>query len=105
MTKVHKNEIAKCCRILGVHVTATLDELKSARDRLAKLYHPDKNQNLSTDAFSKITERFQQIQTSYDFLKTNYDDIQIEYEHLRNNTLSARGPHRSHWIYTEISHY
>lgn len=105
MIQLDRKLVASSCRVLGVHITVNLEELKQARDRMAKLYHPDKNAGLSSEALKKITEKFQQIQASYDYLKDNFEQIQVEYKHIKTNALSSRGPHRAHWIYSEISNY
>ncbi len=46
--------------ILGVHQTASLDEIKDAYKKLAKAFHPDKHQG---DAF--FSEKFKSLQEAY----------------------------------------
>src|SRR6266516_6755568 len=48
---------------LGVAEDASADEIKSAYRRLARRYHPDRNQGDSISA-----ERFTRIKTAYDVL-------------------------------------
>ena len=48
-------------KILGVHNTATIDEIKSAYKRSAKILHPDKNPD---DPDSK--EKFQILRAAYE---------------------------------------
>jgi DnaJ-class molecular chaperone len=66
------NELYKT---LEINKNATPEEIKQARDRLAKKYHPDKNNN-SEEA--KI--KFQKIQEAYEILTSSqkrdeYDDL------------------------------
>ena len=48
--------------ILGILVTATLAEIKTAFRKMAMKYHPDKNPNIDT------TEKMQKIIAAYTFL-------------------------------------
>jgi len=48
--------------ILGILITATLDEIKSAFRKMAMKWHPDKNPGVDT------TEKMQKIIAAYTFL-------------------------------------
>src|SRR5919204_6273274 len=50
-------------KTLGVDKKASADEIKKAYRKLARQYHPDKNQG-----DSKAEERFKDIQQAYDLL-------------------------------------
>ena len=45
-------------KILGLNKNATEDEIKKAYRKLAKKWHPDKNNGLETDTFKKINEAY-----------------------------------------------
>lgn len=49
--------------ILGIEVTATNDEVKTAYHKLALSYHPDKN-----NGDKHCEERFKEISTAYEIL-------------------------------------
>lgn len=102
-----KQDITTNCRLLGVHVTATKAELKQTRDRLAKLYHPDKNIGLSKEAEVMIKNKFQLIQNAYEFLSKNHSEIQELFKHLNEFSLTHKGHvnNRSHWVYTAVESY
>lgn len=51
---------ARCCRLLGLHAAATLDETRAAYRRIARLMHPDR---AGGDA-----ERFKEITAAYNWL-------------------------------------
>ncbi len=106
-TVINKQDITMKCRILGVHVNASLSELKQARDRLAKLYHPDKHMQEPQEVRDQIQERFKIIQCSYEYLKDNYAAIQQEYKHLDDYILTSRESpmSRAHWIYKTVESY
>lgn len=62
--------------ILGVAKTATQDEIKSAYRKLAKKYHPDKN-----NGDSSVEEKFKEVAEAYEHLGTEekrkkYDNSQ-----------------------------
>jgi len=57
---------------LGINTDATLDEIKKAYRKLARLYHPDVNQ--SPDA----KDRFICITEAYEFLMSNHDKIRTD---------------------------
>jgi DnaJ-class molecular chaperone len=104
---INKQDVAIKCRILGVHVSASLSELKQARDRLAKLYHPDKHMNESPEVRNQIQERFKIIQSSYEYLKDNYQEIQKAFEHMDDFVLTSKESplSRAHWVYKAVESY
>ena len=61
--------------VLGVASTATQDEIKKARRRLAKRYHPDANQNdpKAADRFKEISEAYQVVGDAEK--RKQYDDM------------------------------
>ena len=106
-TTLNKQDISIKCRILGVHVNASLAEIKQSRDRLAKLYHPDKHINASTEVKNQIQERFKIIQSSYEYLKDNYQEIQNLYKNLDDFALTSKESNMSkaHWVYKTVESY
>ena len=86
---------------------ASLSELKQARDRLAKLYHPDKHMNDPPEVCDQIQERFKIIQSSYEYLKENHVAIQKEFEHVDNFVLTSKESpmSRAHWVYKAVESY
>ena len=106
-SSINKQDVTIKCRILGIHVTASLSEMKQARDRLAKLYHPDKHMNEPPEVREQIQERFKIIQSSYEYLKDNYQEIQKEFAHMEDFILTSKeNPlSRAHWVYKTIESY
>jgi len=106
-TFASSQEITVKCRILGININASLSELKQARDRLAKLYHPDKHMQEPIEVRNEIQERFKIIQSSYDYLKTNYIAIQQKYQHLDDFVLTSKESpmSRAHWVYKTVESY
>lgn len=74
---------------LGIKNTASLDEIKSAFRKLAKKYHPDKNQHTqqSDDFFKEIQEAYE-VLSNYE-KRRKYDQkfaYANTYEQIRNKT-------------------
>lgn len=103
----NRHTVSMKCRILGVHATDRLEDIKAARDRLASIFHPDKHPELGTKEIKALEERFEIIQDAYEFLKTHYEAIQKAYFYAKENTLTSKENRRerSHWVYTSISKY
>jgi DnaJ-class molecular chaperone len=106
-TFINKQEVTMKCRILGVHVNASLTEFKQARDRLAKLYHPDKHMQEPQEVRDQIQERFKTIQSSYRYIKDNYEAIQQEFKHFDDFILTSKeaAMNRAHWVYKTVETY
>jgi DnaJ-class molecular chaperone len=104
---INKQEVSTKCRILGVHVLASPSELKNARDRLAKLYHPDKHMNEPPEVREQIQERFKIIQGAYEYLKDNHKEIQKEFAHMDDFILTSKenSLSRAHWVYKAVETY
>ena len=102
---ISSTEAALKCRILGVHITANKQELKQARNRLARLYHPDKNNDLSEQEKNIASQKFQIIQEAYEYLHANHEQIQKVFKHLFDFSLTSKCPttSKSHWVYTSVS--
>ncbi len=107
MSEDIRKQILEHCRILGIHALATPKEIKLARDRLFKIYHPDKNISDDPSVNTILTQRFKKIQDSYDFIRKNHALIQEEFKHLEKFALVARANKVSmaHWIYSEVESY
>jgi curved DNA-binding protein CbpA len=56
------NDIAACYKILEVSNNASYKEIRKAYYKLAKKYHPDKNEG-------KLTEKMKVINSSYQKIK------------------------------------
>ena len=73
-------------RVLGVSKNASLDEIKSAYRRLAKIYHPDRSADPDTE------EKFREIQKAYEVLsdpakRAQYDRFEDSYnEGIKNKS-------------------
>lgn len=104
---IDKQDVTIKCRILGVHVNASLHELKQARDRLAKLYHPDKHMREPQAIREEVQERFKMVQSAYDYLKDNYQATQKEFEHLDDFILTSKESpmSKAHWVYKTVESY
>lgn len=104
---INQQDVTTKCRILGVHVNASLSELKQARDRLAKLYHPDKHLNAAPAVQLQIQERFKLIQNAYEYLKVNYAAIQQEFHAMNDFVLTSKENRMSHahWVYKTVESY
>jgi len=80
--------------ILGIPKTANAQEVKNAYRKLAKIYHPDKNQD------NKNTEdKFKLIKDAYEVLidpikKSKYDATLNYQEQIKLNTYSAKKNYR-----------
>ena len=66
-------------QILNVHKFSTTKEIRKKYFELAKLYHPDKNKNISHIKFQKLTEAYSIL--SNPAKRYNYD-IKLEYHNL-----------------------
>lgn len=62
----HWARLKECCTILQVSRSPTLEEVKVAYRRLARLYHPDLNPETTT-----ATERFHAISEAYETLSAH----------------------------------
>ena len=68
-------------QILQVSQKSTIKEIKYKYYQLAKLYHPDKNNNISSDKFKSLSEAYTIL--SNPVKRYNYD-IQLEYKKISN---------------------
>jgi len=107
MNKISRKIVTQHARTLGVHVCCSIDELKMARNRLAKVYHPDKNSKLDLATLKILEARFNKIQDSYEYLRDNHTLIQLEFKHLEKFLFTHKGnrANASHWIYSEVESY
>ena len=55
--------------LLGVHISATYDEIKTAYRKLVLEYHPDRNTGLSPAEQKAIAEKFRKVQEAFDKIK------------------------------------
>jgi len=85
-----KNIIVGNYNLLGVALTATMPEVTTARNHLARLYHPDKHVAAPPDVKANITTRFRKIQEAYDFIKKNYEKLQMYIQQILNFGLTSR---------------
>lgn len=54
---------------LGLETGASIEEIKSAYKRLAKVHHPDRFESLGNEAVEVANVTFQRIQEAYDYLR------------------------------------
>ena len=66
--KYYSNEYINSLAILGLTAEATIEEIKTAYRRLAKIHHPDKFESLCKDAVGAANKTMQRIQSAYDYL-------------------------------------
>ncbi len=67
------DEIARCCRVLGLEPGASADEVKSAYRDLVNVWHPDRfahNERLRT----KAQEQLKEINLAYDYLLAHAEE-------------------------------
>lgn len=57
--------------ILGLSESATIDEIKTAYRKLAKMTHPDRYMNESVEVQEKMKRQFQEIQEAYEQIAGN----------------------------------
>ena len=63
------NARLEALKILGLNENATADDIKKAYRKLAKIYHPDRQpQGSSEDDLKKAAEKFEEIDKAYDYL-------------------------------------
>lgn len=103
--KLNKQRVFLKHRVLGLNVPASKEDIKSARNRLARRYHPDKNVNVSDQEKIIAQEKFKNIQCAYDYLIDNYDTIHEYFKHLQEYSLTNKGAtfKRSQSAYTSIA--
>lgn len=58
-----------CCKILGVSVNASQEEIKTAYRNMAKLHHPDRFHNESKEQQEIAEEKFIKIKKAYEALR------------------------------------
>lgn len=67
-------EYEKACILLGVSVTADMNEVKKAWRKLAALYHPDTTGALSLEQQKACEDMFRRCQTAYELVCEQYAD-------------------------------
>lgn len=104
---ISKKEVIKKFRILGVSVNASLDELKAARNRLTKSYHPDKYPNATPEEIKMIENKFHMINEAYLYLRDNNKKIKEAFLHVSEFSLTSKAHPilRSHYVYSEVANY
>ncbi len=75
-------EIKDYYKVLGVDENANADAIKKAYRKLARIHHPDRNQNNP-----KAEERFKEIQEAYETLSD--EKKRKEYDRMRKNPLGS----------------
>lgn len=67
-------EYEKACTLLGVSVTADMNEVKKAWRKLAALYHPDTTGALSQEQQKACEDMFRRCQAAYELVCEQYAD-------------------------------
>lgn len=67
-------EYEKACTLLGVSVTADMNEIKKAWRKLAALYHPDTTGALSPEQQKVAEDMFRRVQEAYDLICGEYQE-------------------------------
>lgn len=65
-------EYEKACTLLGVSVTADINEIKKAWRKLAALYHPDTTGALSPEQQKVSEDMFRRVQEAYNLINEQY---------------------------------
>ena len=68
-TRPSVTELRKAYELIGVAENATMDEIKKAYRKLAKIHHPDKVSHLGEEHQNIAKEKFQIIVDAYDTIK------------------------------------
>jgi hypothetical protein len=98
------NEVTKMYRILGLPLSASIVEVRHARNKLLAKFHPDKQQGESPMDQQTLNERTRFIQTAFIYINEHYAAIQQSLEFLSETLLTNQIPvgTRSYWVYTSI---
>ena len=104
---INKRDVIANCRILGISVSASKEEIKQARNRLAKIYHPDKYPNISSEQLKNIEGKFHIVSNAYFYLIENHEKIQINFQYVENFSLTSKAHTvlRSHYVYSAVANY
>ncbi|MBT4964565.1 MAG: DnaJ domain-containing protein [Francisellaceae bacterium] len=104
---INKRDVIANCRILGISVSASKEEIKQARNRLAKIYHPDKYPNISADKLKAIEAKFNIVSNAYLYLVDNHASIQHNFQYVENFSLTSKAHTvlRSHYVYSEVANF
>lgn len=93
----HPARLNECCTILQVSQSPTLEEVKAAYRRLARLYHPDLNPDTPT-----AKERFQLISEAYETLSAHLSTLpKRTVVGVHQPSHKAVHPNREHWLKNE----
>lgn len=92
--------ITQYYRILGLPMTATLQEIRHSRNKLLMRFHPDRQADNKETA-----QPVHLVQEAYLFLTEHHQQIVKEFDYLNKSTLSSQNPTKlkSHWVYSEIA--
>ncbi|MEI0531042.1 DnaJ domain-containing protein [Brachyspira pilosicoli] len=71
-------------KILNVNIFASEEKIKKSYRELAKLYHPDRNADISADKFKEITE-------AYNVLSDKKKRMEYNIKYLANNKYVITG--------------
>lgn len=84
--------------ILGVPVSASIEEIKIAFRKLALIYHPDKNPE-GEQMFVKILEAYEIL--SDPILKERYDKGILKYSELKTSKFYTKKQRQNKWDVSE----
>ncbi|MFM8454906.1 MAG: DnaJ domain-containing protein [Gammaproteobacteria bacterium] len=103
--RIDEQSVALKYRLLGVSMHSSLEEIKAARNKLAKKFHPDKNADASALKKEELNEKFKLIQEAYEFITDNFEKIQAVLKRFIENTFTQNAATgvKAHWVYSSVA--
>lgn len=99
--ELDKQDILEKCMLLGVHVTASVADLKLARNRLIAVYKIPDGLKVSSEVQDQLESKLSTVINTYEFLIQNHQKIDDLFKHIRQYTIMTKSSrmHLSHWVY------